>query len=73
MARVGRILSYVGVWAFIITILILPFFEKGVAIPDKISGQEIGKAIGENLRNWLTFYAELIESFARSFLKDKDP
>jgi hypothetical protein len=73
MTRVGRILSYIVVWAFIITIVILPFFEKGVVFPAKISGKEIGKAIGENVRNWLTFYAEVIESFTRSFLKNKDP
>ena len=71
--RIGEILGRIVVFLFILAIIVVPFFEKGVVVPKEISGKEIGRAFGQNIRNFLTFYAEAIEGFARSFLEDKDP
>ena len=53
----------------IFLILIFPFISKGFVVPKNPSGSELGKAIGENIINWILFWMELVEGIVRTFQK----
>lgn len=49
---------WIAIIAILVVLVILPFADKGLVVPDKWEGVTIGRALGENANNWLTFWFE---------------
>ena len=62
------------IWlAVIFCLVILPFADKGIVVPDKWAGVSIGQAFGENIYNWLSFWFEFFSGLVKGITGQVNP
>ncbi len=70
MAEQQRIRFWRLGWKIVKTVLLLififlPFIVKGVVFPDSTAGITLGKALGQNIVNWMSYWLEFFRGLVQ--------